>query len=541
MTNCLGIYFDDNIVKYAKLQKNNNGTVEIKEHGIKYVRSTLKETLEKIISDTNTEKETPVIVNAPKVEYIEFQVFKQISSNDLQNIVKLEFEDWCEKKSVGSQNYSYVYSISPAIIGDYHRGIMGICNKSEIEKFSTIGENKVTAMYPTEMIIPTTVPDDEKNYIIINLDDSLQVTTVLNGKTVYSSIYEVGMKKIFEKFIDILGSYEKAYEACKQLNVFSDSEDDNNKIQLEEIVEPVLQDVLRCITQDVNRHKDSISKLYITGSSVLFTNIDTLFTEYFGVRCAILKPKFINDVSGVRNMAETLEVLNAITIAHEYLMPVTTGLEFVKKNIVKENFFKKIFAKKKKENIDEKKLTSKLASTTAINVSWNKMTEYLMYPVIVCSLVIISYYAFSNIYVGQVTKMKKEINARNTKYEEMIALVDSDKTSISSASNEYKAINDEVSSIKEQIETNQIGKFSTYNVASFTQKLIKVIPKNVTLKTISSDDNKKVKIVAEADKYQNIGYFVANLRLQPDILSNVVVNSITNGSVVIVEIGGDLP
>jgi hypothetical protein len=123
----------------------------------------------------------------------------------------------------------------------------------------------------------------------------------------------------------------------------------------------------------------------------------------------------------------------------------------------------------------------------------------------------------------------------------MITLAKNDKSTIDTATNQYKTINDEVNNIKQQIEKQQIGNFTTYNVAKFTQDLIKVIPKNVQLKTITSDDNKKVKITAQSDLYPNLGYFVASLRLQPDILTNVVINSINNSSVITIEIGGDLP
>jgi hypothetical protein len=123
----------------------------------------------------------------------------------------------------------------------------------------------------------------------------------------------------------------------------------------------------------------------------------------------------------------------------------------------------------------------------------------------------------------------------------MLALAKSDEKVIVDSTNEYKTINDEVQSLKEKIESNQIGKFSTYNVASFMQKIIKIIPSNVKLKSISSDDNKKVVITAESSKYQDLGYFVASLRLQPDILTNVVIKNIENKEVITIEIGGDLP
>lgn len=123
----------------------------------------------------------------------------------------------------------------------------------------------------------------------------------------------------------------------------------------------------------------------------------------------------------------------------------------------------------------------------------------------------------------------------------MLTLAKADEKVIVDSTNEYKTINDEVQSLKEKIESNQIGKFSTYNVASFMQKIIKIIPSNVKLKSISSDDNKKVVITAESSKYQDLGYFVASLRLQPDILTNVVVKNIENKEVITIEIGGDLP
>lgn len=547
MANCLGIYFDDNVIKYAKLAKNNAGAIEIKEHGIRFVRSTVKETLEKVIADTNSGKDVSIVLSAPKVEYNSFQVFKQISNSDLQNVIKLEFEDLCEKKGVMPTNLSYVYTLASTIIGDYRRGLMCVCNKSLIEQYSKIGDLNVASMYPTELLLPTNVPEEDKNYVLINLEDKLTVTTAINGKVTYTSIYETGMKSIFDKFIDVLGSYQKAYDACKQLNVFSDSDSDSNKIQLEEIVEPILQEILHFVTEDVNRYKESINKLYISGTAILFTNIDTLFTEYFGIRCEILKPKFVGDAGGVRNIAETLEVLPAVALAKEYLNPVTTGIEFMKKSIIKESFFQKLFVTKKADDKKEKVKKEKQVVENKFNLSMlpkfsiEKVTEYMMYPIIVGFLAVISYFVFSNIYMNQVLKMKNELNAKTSEYEEMITLARSDKSAIDSATSQYRTINDEFTKTKQQIEASQIGKFTTYNVAAFTQKLIKVIPKNVQLKTISSDDNKKVKITAQSDQYPNLGYFVANLRLQPDILTNVVINSINNSSVITIEIGGDLP
>ena len=76
---------------------------------------------------------------------------------------------------------------------------------------------------------------------------------------------------------------------------------------------------------------------------------------------------------------------------------------------------------------------------------------------------------------------------------------------------------------------------------NYLQKLIKVIPKNVTLDTLKSDDNKNVVITMYSNKYADLGYFVAQLKLE-GILNSVKVNKIENSAnKITIEIGGELP
>lgn len=72
------------------------------------------------------------------------------------------------------------------------------------------------------------------------------------------------------------------------------------------------------------------------------------------------------------------------------------------------------------------------------------------------------------------------------------------------------------------------------------QNIIRIIPKNVQLKTITSDDNKNIKITAQSDSYADLGYFVAELKLS-STLKNVKINKINNGETTVIEIGGELP
>ncbi|MEG1009462.1 MAG: hypothetical protein RSE41_01690 [Clostridia bacterium] len=548
MLNCLGVHLDKNIVKYAKISKNNNNIIEIQDHGIKYVKNSIEDTLVSIIEETNS-KSLPIVINTPYMEYINFQVFRQISTNDINKIINLEFEDWCERLGKGPVNYSYVYKIFENLSGDYYKGVMAISEKSEIEKYTSLNDVKIAGIYPTDMLFPGVVPQEEKNYILVNLDKETSITTVLGGKEKDNLKTSVGINDIFLKFIDVLGTYKKAYEACKEFNVFASDGESNNKVQLEEIVEPILQDILHNISEEVNKNKQNINKIYITGLGTLFINIDTLFTEYFSIKSEILKPKFVVDGAGVRNIAELLEVLPACVIAKEYLLPTpNNNLEFIKKNTSSVSAIKKIFGisnnkktdKNGNKNIFSKKIKLSDFKFTGINFS-DKIHVYINQFLIIGFSFILSYYIFSNIYLYQMNKMKNDINKEYTKLNETVTLAKSDQSYIQTSTNEYKVINDEVEKLKTEIENSKIGKFTTYNVASFMQKLIKILPTNVTLKSINSDDNKNVTIIAECKEYQALGYFVADLRLKTDILTNVVIKKINNKDVITVEIGGVLP
>ena len=105
---------------------------------------------------------------------------------------------------------------------------------------------------------------------------------------------------------------------------------------------------------------------------------------------------------------------------------------------------------------------------------------------------------------------------------------------------QYTTLNDFVSDTVEKIREGKNGKYTTYNVANFMQKIAKYIPENVELQTISSDDNKSVTIVAKSSSYAELGYFISQLKLK-GILTNIKTGNVQTGSYITVTIGGDLP
>ena len=51
MQNCLGIYIEDNIIEYAKLQKEKD-SIKVESYNIAFYDNDLEETLKRIISET---------------------------------------------------------------------------------------------------------------------------------------------------------------------------------------------------------------------------------------------------------------------------------------------------------------------------------------------------------------------------------------------------------------------------------------------------------------------------------------------------------
>lgn len=533
---CLGIYFDNNIVKYAKIEKTGSNNITVSNHGIKFVKEQdVRDTILSVISDTNS-MDIPVVISAPGIKYSDFKILKQISNYDRNNIIKLEFEEWCDKNLKNMDNFSFVQRISEIVQDEHYSGVIAIAEKSDIERYQEIGNKKIAAMYPSDLTANMTGTVEESNYILVDLDKKLVLTSVVNGKMVETNIFDIGMEQIINDFVDLLGNYAKSYEACKQINVFSDGEASTNKLQFEQIVEPVLQEVLQKVQDVVNRYRNSISKIYITGMGTLFTNIDTLFTEYFNMRTEIYKPKFITGIGDVRDMSEMIEALPAISLAKYHLDNPKENLDFIKGNAkANSGLFAKL-SKKIKKNKSKGKMPSKKFS-----IDFDKVERLLLYPTALVITFVIGYNVFTNIYVSKMDSYISDYSAKISDYNSVIQTINSDRGAIATATSKYKNVNDQINTLISQVQNNEIGKYTTYNVAAFVQKLAQIVPNNIVLTYIESDDNKNIVIGAKADEYPAIGYFVANLRLHPDILKNVNINSVENGSTIVVEIGGELP
>ena len=72
MQNCLGIYIENNLIKYAKVSKDKNN-YKVEAFGVKFYDK-LNDTIKKIVEETYSFN-TPITINLANEKYLYFDIF----------------------------------------------------------------------------------------------------------------------------------------------------------------------------------------------------------------------------------------------------------------------------------------------------------------------------------------------------------------------------------------------------------------------------------------------------------------------------------
>lgn len=530
MERCLGIYIGDKIIKYAKLHIDKNKNIDVEASNVKYVLGGIKEVIDEIIVETNSQN-TPISINVLNEHHEYMDILKQISKNDISSMVELEIEDIANKQGINNKLLLYKFNIQDSLTNkDNNRVSILYTDRTEIEQYSKVEGFDIKGAYPLSTAVKGLVSKDEKNYAVINIEERITISLVINGNLVDTIALDCGMKEVIESLAEQLGSYAKAYDMCKTINVYTEDENPNNP-EIEKIIEPILQDILRKIEDSIKPYRGKFEKIFLSGMGVLFTNIDILFEQYYGIPSEILKPTFTKGEVGIRNMAELIEANSALALASALL---TASIEDV-------NFMPMINKKQAKGDGKGKlKFGLKLPGKISFNADISDILQKLIFADLVAVTVLVGYILFGSIYYTQTSNVEKNIRASIATIEEKSAKVKEDVDYINKNKDEYKEINDLVTDVLEKIQSNEIGNLRTYNVANFMQKVMKFIPKNVQLVSIESNDSKHLTISAKSSSYAALGYFVSQLKLE-GIINNVKIDSVSHGDDIQISIGGDLP
>ena len=532
MERCLGIYIGDKIIKYAKLHIDKSKNISVEASNVKYVLGGIKEVIDEIIVETNSQS-TPIAINILNEHYESMEILKQISKNDITSMVELEIEDVANKLGINNKLLLYKFNIQDSLINkDNNRINVLYTDRTEIEQYTKAEGLDIKGVYPLSTVIKGLLPKEARNYAVINIEERITVTIVLNGNIVDTISIDTGMKEVIDSLAEQLGSYAKAYDMCKTINVYTEEENPNNP-EIEKIVEPILQEILRKIEESIKPYRSKFNKLFLSGMGVLFTNIDILFEEYYGMESEIIKPAFTKGEVGIRNMAEVIEANSAIALANALLTSSMEDVNFM--NLINKKQFKT-------SDNNGKAKGSKLSQRFNIKFSGDTadVIQKLTFANLVAGTILVGYVIFGGIYSSQIVKINKDIENSMKLAQGQSAIVKKDVEYINENKDKYKEINEMVTDVVDKIQSNDIGSLRTYNVANFMQKIMKFIPKDVQLVSVQSNDNKHVTITAKSTSYAALGYLVSQLKLE-SIIDNVKVDNVIHGTEIEVSIGGDLP
>ena len=539
MSSCLGLYICENLIKYAKVSKDHD-VLKVESFGIKFYDK-LGEAIDQVIQETYSQK-TPISVNLSEQMYNYFEMFSLLTKKDLQRAVVTEFESYCTDKNYNPNAFESRYAVVDNKLDKNKLKIIHIAaNKIELNKrIQQIEGYKLTNISPISMSIPNLIDTSEKqNAIIVNIEDETTITTILDNKIFDVQIIEEGSRDILSRINLKENSYSKSYEICKNTTIYTSAgtELDAEMSSYLDDVMPTLNNIVGQIRKAINASTEKIDKVYITGTAALINNVDLYFQEYLSeIDCEILKPYFIQNVQDI-NIKDYIEVNSAISLALMGLDEGITGM----------NFKKLAFADKVPDWLkleidpDKSKKERKYLGgffTWDLGQKLDKTEISLIRVAVALFLLTIIYSTFSAALSNQMDKKSEEAQESITSTNGQISLANQDNEKIKSKTNEYTNMIEYLQEANDRITDRNRTRNAIPNLLN---QIMTVIPVDVQLTSIENTTDTHIVINAQSDKYEQLGYFTARLKVE-SILTNVISTAgQKDNDTVTIQIEGDLP
>lgn len=549
MQTCLGLYIENNIIKYAKVSKDNDN-IKIDAFGIKFYDK-ITDAIHQVIEETYSYK-IPISINLSEENYNYFQVFSLLNKKDIANVIDTEFESLCYDKGLNKDAFESRYMlVNENANKEKIKAIHVSANKADIaKKIQQLEGYRISSISPIGTSITNLLElKDKENIVIVNIEDRTTITTIIDEKIYDVQVIENGTSEILEKINAKENSYSKAYEICKNSTIYTtegkDLQYEENEY-LEDIM-PTLYNIVGELRKVTNNSLNKISKVYITGTASVINNIDIYFQEYLtDIKCEILRPYFINNIQAKINIKDYIEVNSPIALA---LQGLDEGIKAM--NFKKESFMDKLpewlttdiggGSKKLKAN-DKKENKSKINFDFKLNFDFKeKLTALEQNLIRVASallVLIIVYSVFSTQLNNLMIKKEKEIDAATTNVRNQIASVNDDISKIKTATNKYISMREKLEELNNKIsEKNRTKKA----IPTLLNEIMWSIPKEVQITSIENTSGTHIVIKAQSETYQQLGYLKAKIK-EDGILTNVISDSSQKQEgVVKVTIEGELP
>ena len=548
MSSCLGIYIENNIIKYAKVSKERE-QLKVESYGVKFYDN-IDQTIKQIVEETYSYK-TPISINLSEEIYNYFNMFALLSKKDLPKAIKTEFEAYCSDKNYNPNVFETRYAIAPNVQDKEKLKVIHISqNKIELnKKIQRFNGYRLQDISPIGMTIPDVKEFEPKeNALIVNIEEKTTITTILDQKVYDVKTLDVGSQEFLDKINIKENSYSKAYEICKETTIYTSEGRDLTDVDtnyLEDIM-PTLYEIVGQIRKIMNESTEKIDRVYITGTAALINNIDLYFEEYLeNVKCEILKPGFIK-ISPEINIKDYVEVNSAISLAISGLGEGITGINFKKASFSDRlpDFLKiEIGPSKKDKNKSSKpnpleKLLKSSAFTMDFNVPLDKVEKGMLRTATGLLILFFVYSGFSTMIKNQIDNKMDEANKSIANTNSQMKLIDNDKSKLQSKTTEYTTKISNLQKVNDKI--NDINK-TKKAIPNLLNKLMYIMPTGVQITSIQNTSATHIEIQAQSNKYEQLGFLVTNMQLEP-VLTNVIstAGQKANG-VITIKIEGDLP
>ena len=269
MSSCLGLYIENNIIKYAKVSKDHDN-IKIDAFGIRFYEK-LGNAIDQVVEETYSQK-TPISVNMSEEMYNYFNMYALLTKNDLQKAIKTEFEAYCADKGYNPNVFETRYAVVDNQLDRDKLRIIHIAdNKIELNKrMQQISDYHLGNVSPIGMSIPNLAQiEKDENCIIVNIEDHTELTTIINGKIYNVEKLDEGSQEILDKINLRENSYSKAYEICKNTTIYTmegkDLQEQESKY-LEDIV-PTLYSIASQVKEIIAASLFKINKVYYCRTS----------------------------------------------------------------------------------------------------------------------------------------------------------------------------------------------------------------------------------------------------------------------------------
>ena len=539
MSNCLGLYIEENLIKYAKVSKDHDN-LKVESFGVKFYEK-LGTAIDQVIEETYSQK-TPISINLSEEMYNYFDMFALLSKNDLQKAIKTEFDSFCAEKGYNPNVFESRYAVVDYPDDKEKIKVIHIAeNKIELNKNSQVFENyRLMNISPISMSIANLLNTEEKqNALIVNIENETTITTIVDNKIYNINKIETGASEFLSKINLKENSYSKSYEICKNTTIYTSEGRELQEEQssyLEDIM-PTLYDIATEIRKIINTSTQKISRIYITGTGALINNVDLYFQEYLDeIDCEILRPYFIEGTKDI-SIKDYIEVNSAISLAMMGIGEGIAGMNFRKSTVAdKVPSWLKIEVNPDKTKKERKYLGGLL--TWDLGQKLDRTEIGLIRIASALLMLVIIYSCFSVLLSNQIAAKTDEANESISSTNRQIQLANSDNEKIKTKTNEYTTMIQNLQEANERLSDRNRTRNAIPNLLN---QIMSIIPASVQLTSIENTTDTHIVINAQSDKYEQLGYLVAKMK-NDVVLTNVISTAgQKDNNVVTVKIEGDLP